>query len=285
MFYNYRPDGLSEKGMHTPEPWKINHDDSTEEWSIVTNQHGSIVANVNEETGPELAGSIPVMRKMPGMENARRIVACVNACAGFTTEDLEAHTGPRLLHTRLKYAFCKIDGLLSERNSTGLAIDAAIRDGVVPEQHPLRSRLEMLANHRQREQELQAEVERVNNQINEMPGMDAFDEIDRLRIECGNLEMALGTVLATIPVKEVVMATGAVGDAAAYFKQLHQERDKLMAALQDARGALSSVNSGHQHQITVNDEPAYWQRGEWVRWILDEVLPEIETTINATKAE
>lgn len=85
--------------MHTPEPWKINHDDSTEEWSIVTNQHGSIVANVNEETGPELAGSIPVMRKMPGMENARRIVACVNACAGFTTEDLLAHTGPRLLHT------------------------------------------------------------------------------------------------------------------------------------------------------------------------------------------
>ena len=61
---------------HTKEPWKINHDDSTEEWSIVTNQHGSIVANVNEETGPELAGSIPVMRKMPGMENARRIVAC-----------------------------------------------------------------------------------------------------------------------------------------------------------------------------------------------------------------
>lgn len=140
--------------MHTPEPWKINHDDSTEEWSIVTNQNGSIVANVNEETGPELAGSIPVMRKMPGMENARRIVECVNACAGFTTEDLLAHTGPRLLHTRLKNAFCRIDGLLGERNSTGLAIDAAIRDGVVPEQHPLRSRLEMLANHRKREQEL-----------------------------------------------------------------------------------------------------------------------------------
>lgn len=73
----------------TPEPWKINHDDSTEEWSIVTNQHGSIVANVNEETGPELAGSIPVMRKMPGMENARRIVACVNACAGLPAEQLE----------------------------------------------------------------------------------------------------------------------------------------------------------------------------------------------------
>lgn len=233
--------------MHTPEPWKINHDDSTEEWSIVTNQNGSIVANVNEETGPELAGSIPVMRKMPGMENARRIVECVNACAGFTTEDLLAHTGPRLLHTRLKNAFCRIDDLLGERNSTGLAIDAAIRDGVVPEQHPLRSRLEMLANHRQREQELRAEVERVNNQINEMPGMDAFDEIDRLRAECGNWEMALGTVLATIPVKEVIRATGTVGDAVAYFKHLHQQRDDLLAALENAERMLTTVHDCVSH--------------------------------------
>ena len=74
---------------HTPEPWKISHDDSTEEWSIVTNQHGSIIANVNEETGPELVGSAPAIRKMPGLENARRIVACVNACAGVRTEALE----------------------------------------------------------------------------------------------------------------------------------------------------------------------------------------------------
>ena len=74
---------------HTPEPWKISHDDSTEEWSIITNQHGSIIANVNEETGPELVGSAPVMRKMPGLENARRIVACVNACIGIRTEALE----------------------------------------------------------------------------------------------------------------------------------------------------------------------------------------------------
>ena len=74
---------------HTPEPWKISHDDSTEEWSIVTNQQGSIIANVNEETGPELVGSAPVMRKMPGLDNARRIVACVNACTGIRTEALE----------------------------------------------------------------------------------------------------------------------------------------------------------------------------------------------------
>lgn len=97
---------------HTPEPWKINHDDSTEEWSIVTNQHGSIVANVNEETGPELAGSIPVMRKMPGMENARRIVACVNACAGVSNGEL-AMTTMSVVLARINEAEQQRDELLA----------------------------------------------------------------------------------------------------------------------------------------------------------------------------
>ena len=38
-----------------------------------------------------------------------------------------------------------------ERSSTGMAISNAILSGIVPEQHPLRSRLELLANHHKRE--------------------------------------------------------------------------------------------------------------------------------------
>ncbi len=45
----------------------------------------------------------------------------------------------------------KVYGLLEERNSTGIAISNAILSGIVPEQHPLRSRLELLANHHKRE--------------------------------------------------------------------------------------------------------------------------------------
>jgi hypothetical protein len=74
---------------HTPEPWKISHDDSDEEWSVITNNSGSIVANVNGRTGPELVGDMPVDRVMPAEDNARRIVACVNACTGIRTEALE----------------------------------------------------------------------------------------------------------------------------------------------------------------------------------------------------
>lgn len=42
----------------------------------------------------------------------------------------------------------RINQLLDERNSTGIAISNAILRGVMPDKHPLRSRLELLANHR-----------------------------------------------------------------------------------------------------------------------------------------
>ncbi|HDN9784877.1 TPA: hypothetical protein P2N00_000515 [Aeromonas salmonicida] len=56
--------------------------------------------------------------------------------------------------TKVEQLQAKIFGLLEERNSTGIAIDKAILSGIVPEQHPLRSRLERLANHHKREQAL-----------------------------------------------------------------------------------------------------------------------------------
>lgn len=41
-----------------------------------------------------------------------------------------------------------------ERSSTGMAISNAILSGIVPDRHPLRSRLELLANHHKHEQAL-----------------------------------------------------------------------------------------------------------------------------------
>lgn len=74
---------------HTQEPWKINTDDDRDGWSIITNNSGSIIANVNCITGPELVGGMPVDVVMPAEDNAKRIVACVNACSGIRTEALE----------------------------------------------------------------------------------------------------------------------------------------------------------------------------------------------------
>ncbi|MEA9436754.1 hypothetical protein VCX44_13265 [Aeromonas caviae] len=83
----------------------------------------------------------------------------------FSDEDLvgmvcgnnpQANAYRELLASRQSLLDCKqrIQQLLAERNSTCLAIDKAILSGIVPEQHPLRSRLELLANHHKREQAL-----------------------------------------------------------------------------------------------------------------------------------
>lgn len=56
--------------------------------------------------------------------------------------------------TKVEQLQAKIFGLQEERNSTGIAINNAIRSGILPDKHPLRSRLELLANHHKREQAL-----------------------------------------------------------------------------------------------------------------------------------
>lgn len=53
----------------------------------------------------------------------------------------------------------------------------------------------------------------------------------------------------------------------------------LLEALKEARGALSSINASKWHQITVNDEPVFWQRKEWVEWAHGEVLPKVTSAI------
>ena len=61
----------------TPVPWKINSRDSTNQWIIITDAKGNIVANVNAETGPGLPPMVST--KMPSQANARLIVRAVNS--------------------------------------------------------------------------------------------------------------------------------------------------------------------------------------------------------------
>ena len=55
-------------------------------------------------------------------------------------------------------AAIRINELLEERNATGVAIDSATR-GIIPEQHPILSRLQMIANMAKRITELQDALE------------------------------------------------------------------------------------------------------------------------------
>jgi hypothetical protein len=57
-------------------------------------------------------------------------------------------------------------------------------------------------------------------------------------------------------------------------------------AMKEARSVIGTINTGKLHTLTIGDETVYWQREEWVRWALDEVLPQLDKAIaNAEKQE
>jgi hypothetical protein len=81
---------------HTRGPWKYGWETSAREWALVTNSAGSVVANVNSESGPD-AQSVPATRKMPAEANARLIAASPDLLAFAKAYDdyMAAHySGP-----------------------------------------------------------------------------------------------------------------------------------------------------------------------------------------------
>lgn len=73
------------KTDHTPEPWRIGTPPPNGEQTI-GNEKGLMVAVATTGHG------------VSAEANARRIVACVNACAGIPTDDLEMSPRHGLLH-------------------------------------------------------------------------------------------------------------------------------------------------------------------------------------------
>jgi hypothetical protein len=70
---------------HTNGPWSYSWETESRNWAIVTDSAGSIIANVNTETGPD-AQSAPATRKMPADANARLIAAApdlLEVCKGL----------------------------------------------------------------------------------------------------------------------------------------------------------------------------------------------------------
>jgi len=70
------------KQLHTQEPWIVNHQTASDHsWDIVKpdTPNGVLIATLG-------AG---IDENSTQAHNARRIVACVNACAGMDTEEIE----------------------------------------------------------------------------------------------------------------------------------------------------------------------------------------------------
>lgn len=74
-------------GTHTPEPWHVGKGRSAE---IVYAQDGWAVANATVFHARHATHDAAIDHQHA---NARRIVACVNACAGLSTSALESYPG------------------------------------------------------------------------------------------------------------------------------------------------------------------------------------------------
>jgi len=77
-----------EDGKYRETPWILDHeDDHDATWLPITNAAGRTIALVvNDDTKRPLK-----MHERETEANARRIVACVNACEGIATDQLEAY--------------------------------------------------------------------------------------------------------------------------------------------------------------------------------------------------
>lgn len=143
----------------------------------------------------------------------------------------------------------RINQLLEERNSTGLAISNAILSGVVPDKHPLRSRLELLANHHKRERELESLLREARSPL--IFAMEESSEDKSVAIEelIDTIDSVLaGKVLERIGNNALAMmmdelhdicvgldAPGGAQNGAEAWDQVKGARDRVLASLNQGR--------------------------------------------------
>lgn len=203
---------------------------------------GAVVA---DHPVPEMSGSDAVeyygghlVAESVTAANARRLAACWNACDGFTTEELEAHTGPRLLRARLEGAFARIYELLSERNRVGIDISSAILSGIVPDRHPLRSRLELLANHHKHEQALADGMVAMADQCHLLASLlrELRDGVEGDWCFPGDLDERIDSALAvTLCVRlDAACTEAATTPTEQGYRELQGQHDKVQSRLKAA---------------------------------------------------
>lgn len=64
------------------------------------------------------------------------------------------------------------------------------------------------------------------------------------------------------------------------IEELEAQVRVMAESLREAVSVLSSINHGGEHEVNIEgDEPAFWQRGEWVDWAKNEVLPKLQAAL------
>ena len=98
------------KTEHTPEPWRIGRFTGPGSYEKVRETCGAMDVVVDTDSGPYVLAGCNINFPDDAKANARRIVACVNACAGLPTEVLE----------RYKLGIIGVDYKLTKQQRDGL---------------------------------------------------------------------------------------------------------------------------------------------------------------------
>lgn len=64
------------------------------------------------------------------------------------------------------------------------------------------------------------------------------------------------------------------------IEELEGQVRVMAESLCEAVSVISSINHGGEYEVPVeDDDPAFWQRGEWVEWAKSEVLPKLQSAL------
>jgi len=96
---------------HTKEPWRIGRFTGPASYEEARELCGAMDVVADTDDGPYVLASCNINFPNDARANARRIVACVNACAGIPTGMLEAAGQSAVIALR------QVDELVAERNA------------------------------------------------------------------------------------------------------------------------------------------------------------------------
>ena len=93
-----------------------------------------------------------------------------------------------------------------------------------------------------------------------------------------NIEQEIARCCGTVADKERMQQL--VKELTDQLKDVTRQCGVMAQSLREAISVLSSINHGREHKVHIEgDEPAFWQRGEWVDWAKSEVLPKLQAAL------
>lgn len=98
---------------HTKEPWRLGKLTHPRDYETVRETVGPHDVVVDTDDGVYVLASCNYNFPQDALANARRIVACVNACAGISTENLEDNIPVKELARRYNETIRQRDELLA----------------------------------------------------------------------------------------------------------------------------------------------------------------------------